>query len=625
MPVSKPLLIFDGDCAFCRSSVDYWRKLTGESVDYVPFQKAAPEFPEIPLERFHRSVVLVEPSGEVSLAAEAVFRLRALVPGFGGRLWFYEHAPGFRFLSEKTYRVIAADRPFADKMRVLLWGRSIEPASHFLTRWVFLRLLGIVYLAAFGSIWPQVRGLIGENGILPAAAFLNSVARTLGPERYHLLPTLAWLGAGDGSLEFLAIAGTFLSVLLILGVAEGPVLLVLWALYLSLMNVGQNFLSFQWDALLLEAGFLAIFLAPWNRLGGRRRRAQGEARRPPSRLVIWLLRWLLFRLLFLSGCVKLLSHDRAWRSLTALDYHYVTQPLPTPFAWYAFQLPHWFQKISTAGVFAFELGIPFLIFFPRRIRLIGCGLIVLFQLMIAFTGNYAFFNLLTIALALLLLDDPFLRRVLPRMVTGRSLFSVARLKRSAARTAGLAALAIVILFGSTVLFLATLIGGRKIPRAAMEVTGQWLEPFHIVSSYGLFAVMTTARIEIIIQGSNDGQHWLDYEFKYKPEDLWRRPRWVAPYQPRLDWQMWFAALMDFRDGQWNPWFENLLTRLLQGSPQVLGLLGKNPFPNAPPLYVRAVAYHYTFTDFAERRRTSDWWKRSDEVEYFPVASLRAAH
>lgn len=622
MTPAKPLLVYDGDCGFCRFWVDYWRRMTGDAVDYAPFQEAAERFPEIPRERFQRAVQFVEPSGHISSAAEAAFRLIALVPGYAWLLWLYNKLPGFAPATEFSYRIVADHRSLFDRLRLFFWGKRLDPASHFLTRWLFLRLLGLVYLAAFASLWPQIGGLYGAHGILPAQHYLNAISHLMGPERLRLLPTLGWLSASGAFLKFLAGTGSVLSILLVLDFAPGPVLLVLWILYLSLVNVGQAFMSFQWDILLLEAGFLAIFFARWNTVGlAWLRRSpvqtvfQGHA---PSKTLVWLFRWLLFRLVFLSGCVKLASHDPTWRHLTALEYHYETQPLPTPLAWYAFQLPAWFQRFSTAGVFFFELAVPFLVFFPRRIRLIGCALLVFFQILIAATGNFAFFNLLTVTLCVLLLDDQFLERWLPRIVTRRFATTYTRVRRTLGKRIALAAFAVVIVLGSGTLALAAIFGGRAVPRSALTAT-EWFDGFHIVNSYGLFAVMTTTRIEITIQGSNDGVHWLDYEFKFKPGSVKRRPGWVAPYQPRLDWQMWFAALSNY---QQNPWFVNLMIRLLEGSPPVLGLLGRNPFPLAPPRYVRAVAYEYTFTNFAERRATGDWWQKEYEGLYFPVASLR---
>ena len=632
-PRDTPLLVFDGDCGFCRFCVEYWTKLTQNKIRYVAFQEAGAQFPEVPLEDFKAAVQLIQPDASRLSAAAAVFRVLAYAPGYGWALWFYQHVPGFAPASECAYRIVAANRAFFDKLRLLFWGRALEPPTHFLTRWVFLRLLGIVYLAAFASLWPQIAGLIGTHGILPAPSFLATVAHAIGPERYRLLPTLAWFSASNGFLEFLAGGGTFLSILLIVGIAPGPVLLVLWTFYLSLVTAGQDFLSFQWDSLLLEAGFLAVFLAPWWPLIPRWtvRSADPDVRSallpvgsaassgsPPSKAIVWLLRWLLFRLMFLSGCVKLLSHDAAWRNLSALDYHYETQPLPTPLAWYAWHLPAWFQKMSTAGVFVIEIFVPFLIFTPRRIRFVGCAALVFFQILIAVTGNYAFFNLLAITLCVLLLDDQLLRTSLPRLLSERLPSSFAPARMSFAKRLGVLVLAAIIFFGGLDLVVGVLFGRQNTSELADEAVA-WLEPFHIVSTYGLFAVMTTTRPEIIIQGSNDGISWRDYEFKYKPEDLNRGPQWVAPYQPRLDWQMWFAALGSYRN---NPWFENLMLRLLEGSKPVLGLLGRNPFPEAPPRYVRALIYDYTFTSFRERHRTGDCWQRKLLGEYFPVAALR---
>ena len=614
----KPLLIYDGDCGFCRFWVDYGRKLTGDRADYAPFQQVAPNFPQIPAAQFRRAVKLVQPDGSVSSAAEAVFRVLAYAPGYAWLLWLYTKAPGFAPASERAYRLIADHRDFFDRLRVILWGRSDGPPTHFLTRWLFLRLLGCVYLAAFASLCPQILGLVGAHGILPAHNFLGAVAQNLGPERYRLFPTLAWFNSSDGFLMLLTGGGAVLSLLLIFGVAPGPVSLLLWVFYSSLVTVGQDFLSFQWDALLLEAGFLAIFFAPWRPFDFPWKKPVSTGERPPSKTVVWLFRWLLFRLIFLSGCVKLLSHDPVWRNLTALDYHYETQPLPTPFAWYAFQLPRWFQKCSTAGVFVTEIFVPFLIFAPRRIRFLGCGLLCSFQILIALTGNYAFFNLLTISLCVLLLDDQALRGALPGLLTKRLLPAVIVRKRSIARIAASAALAAGILLASGSLVSITLFGARSTPRAALELA-DWGEPLHVVGSYGLFAVMTTSRPEIIIQGSNDGINWQDYEFNDKPGNLKKAPGWVAPYQPRLDWQMWFAALSNYRS---NPWFVNLMVRLLEGSPQVAGLFATNPFPDSPPRYVRALAYNYRFTNFAERRATGDWWQRKLEGSYFPIAALR---
>jgi len=288
------------------------------------------------------------------------------------------------------------------------WAHAYSGRQGFvLTRWLFLRLLGLIYLCAFASLWGQLRALIGSHGLLPAVDYLRAVEAATGPARFWALPTLAWLNASDAFIQLLCGAGIVLALLLIVGLLPIPALALLWLAYLSLVNIGQDFLSFQWDALLLETGFLAMFWAP----NGVFPRLKHEA--PPSLGAVWLLRWLLFRLMFFSGVVKLASGDPAWRDLTALSYHYQTQPLPTPLAWYLYQLPLSFHKLSTALTLAVELIVPFAIFAPRRLRLLGAAVLISLQVLIMASGNYAFFNLLAIVLCLTLFDDAALRHILP--------------------------------------------------------------------------------------------------------------------------------------------------------------------------------------------------------------------
>jgi len=320
-----------------------------------------------------------------------------------------------------------------------------------------------------------------------------------------------------------------------------------------------------------------------------------------------------------SGCVKLLSGDPTWRNLTALTFHYETQPLPTWIGWYAHQLPLWAQKASAGMMFGIELFVPFLIFAPRRLRQFACALLVFLQALICLTGNYCFFNLLTVALCLLLLDDAALEALLPAKI--RKLVSCvpqpAALKPRrwpAQLTVPLACIAI----GTSLLqfsFLCRVPVPWPRPVVALYA---WLEPFRSFNSYGLFAFMTTSRSEIVIEGSSDGVTWRAYEFRYKPGDIKRRPKFVAPNQPRLDWQMWFAALGTYRN---NPWLVNLCVRLLRGAPPVLALFERNPFPAGPPRYVRAVLYTYRFTSFTERRESRAWWRRQEKRTYLPALSL----
>jgi lipase maturation factor 1 len=613
-PPPKPLMVYDGDCKFCGLWIRRWRQLTGDAVDYLPSQdpQIAARFPEIPRGHYQTSVQFIEPNGSVFSGAEAVFRALAKNPGTHWPRHFYESSPLFADLTEYCYRFVAGHRTAFSWLTRLLFGKHVEQPDYFLSRWIFLRLLGVIYLIAFVSLWTQIIGLMGHNGIIPVDQYLPNVKQQcdvmgIGLDRYRLLPTLCWLDSSDGFLQFQCSAGVFLAILLMIGFAPAPALALLWLLYLSLMTVGRDFLGFQWDNLLLETGFLSIFLAPWRLLPNLSREA------PPSRVIIWLLRLLFFKLMFSSGCVKLASHDPAWRNLTALTFHYYTQPLPPWTAWYANQAPLWFLKLSCVVMFVVEIGAPFLIFFPRRARFLGAAAITFLQILILLTGNYTFFNWLTLALCLLLLDDFIIQKIWP----ARFRKPTEHQAKPHWRPAFTIPLGCV--FGSiSLLQIVAILGIQSVLLAPVAALDGWLSPFRTINGYGLFAVMTTSRHEIIVQGSNDGVHWLDYEFKYKPGDLDRRPAFVAPFQPRVDWQMWFAALGDV---QQNPWFGNFCVRLLQGSPDVLALLSKNPFPAKPPIYIRAEVYDYHFTDFAERRATGAWWKREYLGEYLPVVSL----
>jgi hypothetical protein len=453
----------------------------------------------------------------------------------------------------------------------------------FVTRPVelFLKALGIVYLIAFLSFGVQADGLVGSQGVLPLENYLHGMHQAMGARAFWYAPTVFWVNSSDLALRIAWIAGAALSIVLTLGFFRRACLVLLLILYLSICTAGQDFWSFQWDILLLEAGFLAIFLDSSH---GRQ----------------WLFRWLLFRLMFMSGLVKLLSGDTAWHNLTALGYHYETQPLPTPIAWYMFQLPGWFQKASTAVVLFVELAVPFLIFAPAKLRRISAFLLIGLQALILLTGNYTFFNLLAIALCLFLFADR--TAALPETGMHRGLT--------------IAVMAFV-LVTSGLQFLEMF--SFPLPPLALDYLSG-ISPLRIVNTYGLFAVMTTTRPEIVIEGSQDGGTWRPYEFRYKPGDLRRAPPWVAPYQPRLDWQMWFAAL---GSPQQNVWFYSFAVRLMQGSTPVLRLLANNPFPAAPPRYIRALVYDYQFTDFATRKSSGSWWRRELKATYLAPVSLRA--
>ena len=623
----KPLLIWDGQCDFCRLWIERWREITGGKVDYATYQQIAHQFPEIAVEQFKRAMAFIEPDGETFFAAEAVYRSLRYRSSRRWLAWSYDHVPGFAAISETAYKSIARHRGLGSTFTRLLWGKNVRRPTYFWARRWFLRALGLTYLIGFLSLWVQVDGLIGSNGVSPLNQFLPAVYERFGSSAYALLPTLCWFSSSNGFLHFLCSGGVAFSLVLILGIAPALSLVALFAFYLSLTTAGQTFLSFQWDILLLETGFLSIFLAPWRLWPRELMWWPGSFRLPPSgaadpvpRAGLFLLKFLLFKLMLMSGVVKLTSGDKCWWNLTALDYHYWSQPLPTVFAWWADKSPEWFKHFSVAFCLIVEIIVPFFIWAPRRLRLIAAALLILLQFAIALTGNYCFFNLLTIALCLLLIDDSVVAALwaAPREGSKR----VSTLSRTAKRLpdqlrsyAAIAVIIVTLPIDGWLIFTAFK-PDVDWPRSLVTVYGH-LESFRIVNGYGLFRVMTKDRDEIVIEGSADGIDWLPYDFKWKAGDVMRAPGWCAPHQPRLDWQMWFAALGSYRD---NPWFGGLIVRLLQGSKDVSELLAKNPFPHDPPRYIRAMFYRYRFTTLRERRQTGAWWKREQLREYLPTIS-----
>ena len=475
-------------------------------------------------------------------------------------------------------------------------------ASYACTRRLFLRLLGVVYVVAFGSLLLQIAGLVGGDGILPAGIFFEKVHDRLGADARWWLPSVCWwLGTGTPMLRALCAAGIGCGVLLACDVAPLIAAGAAWALYLSLVVAGQVFLNFQWDALLLETGLLALPLAP---LRLRPRPHPGDWL---PLLPLWLL---VLKLHVLSGWVKIASGDPTWHDLTALRYHYWTTCLPVWLGWYADRLPLLAQQAAAAGMFAVELGAPWLIFGPRRLRHLAAVAMIGLQLAIALTGNYGFFNLLTIALCLTLLDDGALARWMPRSLPPPA--SAAARLPALARSLAAGVLAVLVLLP----LLANVPAGRARPLVRSALAA--LAPLRSFNGYGLFANMTTERPEIVIEGSDDGATWRAYELPWKPGDPAKRPRFVAPYMPRLDWQMWFAALQGHRQTYW---FDPLLERLLEGSPPVLALFAEVPFPSRPPRLVRAVLYRYVFASPAEHARGL-WWHRELVGLYAPPRARR---
>jgi hypothetical protein len=468
-----------------------------------------------------------------------------------------------------------------------------------LVAWLFLRVLALIYFIAFASLAGQIAGLAGSQGIYPIADQLHNAADHHGLLRFLLYPSVFWIASGDLALQAVVYAGCVLALMLLLGWWQRSVLILLYLLYLSLYHAGQYFTNFQWDYLLLESGFLAIFLP-----GG-------------SRLVVWLFRWLLFRLRFLSGISKLLSGDPTWSSLTALNYYFETQPLPHVGAWYAHHLPEWLLRFGTGGTLVVEILVPFLIFFPRPWRFLAAWLTILWQVLILLTSNHNFFNLLTLALCLFLFDDKAVGRIIP--VSWRDRGEASPLlpvppRRSVAAAALIVAVAI--LPASVMEGLRLIPGVRHVP--LLTTWTGWVEKYRVANPYHVFPTIETQRIEVQISGSMDGKTWRPYEFRYWPVDVDQVPRFIVPYHPRVDWMMWFIPISPvFVD-----WFERFLHRLLEASPPVTSLLQSTPFDDNAPRLLRVEVYRYQFTTPEELARTGNWWKREYLGPFYPLPFLK---
>lgn len=477
-----------------------------------------------------------------------------------------------------------------------LTRRLLETADEYrLSTWLFLKLLAVIYFVAFLSLAVQITGLVGPQGILPFGERLADIYENLGPQAWWRLPTLFWLGSNNLSLQVVAYAGCFFSITLLFGWKKRLSLILLFVLYLSLFHAGQTFLTFQWDTLLLETGFLAIFLA-------------GH----PTRLVIFLYYWLLFRLRFLSGISKLLSDDPSWSGLSALQYYFETQPLPHIGAWYAHHLPDWILQGGVLLVFFIEILVPFFIFLPRRFRLFAAVSTIGLQLLIIATSNHNFVNLLTILLCLLLLDDRIIGRIIPQGLHQRI---IDRIKQPRLPVQFLTVLFSLIIFTTSLATGYRMLSNQPLPDQLNEAA-RLVRFYGLGHTYHVFPTMQIERHELVVQGSNDRQNWLSYDFKYKPGPLDRRPAFIVPHQPRLDWMIWFVP------GQHEEnmiWIDRFMRRLWEGSPEILGLLRSNPFPDRPPRHLRVMVYRYHFTTPDERKQTGNWWKREllGEFPYVP--------
>jgi Lipase maturation factor len=517
-----------------------------------------------------------------------------------------------------------------------------EGVGHLWPRWLFLRSLGLIFFSAFFSLLFQIRGLIGPQGILPAGEYLQEALKQFGWRAYWFAPTVYWFDAGGHAMLAVTWLGLLASVALILNLWPSGALAVCLVTYVSFVAAAQDFSSYQSDGMLLAAGFVSLFFAP----PGPRPRLGEE--HPPSRASLFLLQYECFRIYFESGIVKLASHDPEWRNLTALDQYYSNGPLPNWIGWYAQQLPHWVHAATALTTLIVELGIAWMFILPRRYRRICFFIVTPFQIGIILTANLAFINHLVLILGFLLLEDRFLRggfgKLAKTLDIGKWKFEIGKSKveiekskiengptQLPAASGLLASLKLItrhlslvvsafllawIFYASTFLLLQEVMPGLPLPVAPVAALG----PFRIANQYGLFAVMTRARYEIEFQGSRDGELWVAYPFRYKPQDPGRRPGWYAPYQPRFDWNLWFASLGPWRQAPIVPRTEEAL---LVNDPAVLSLFAGNAFPNSPPQFVRAVMWQYWFTDLETKHRTGQWWTRKYLGLYAPALARQA--
>jgi hypothetical protein len=481
-----------------------------------------------------------------------------------------------------------------------------KAGSYWLTRFVILRLLGFVYLVAFLVAANQIIPLVGTHGLLPASVFLERVSGHYGSKfgAFMQLPSLFWVNASDRCLVTAAWTGVVLSTVVLCGYANTMILGLLWCLYLSFVHIGQDWYGYGWEIQLLETGFLAMFLCPLLD-------ARPFPKSAPPRIVIWLFRWLIFRIMLGAGLIKIRG-DSCWRDLTCLYYHYETQPIPNPLSWWLHFRPHWFHKFGAAWNHFIELLVPWFAFSPPLARHIVGALLVSFQITLILSGNLSFLNWLTIVPALACFDDSLLTKVLPRVLAAKAERAAGSARPSRAAEVIPAVLAMVVVLLSIA------------PVSNLLSSGQMMNTsfnrLHLVNTYGAFGSVGRERNEIVFEGTDAAvlaadTRWREYEFKAKPGDPHRRPAIIAPYQPRIDWQIWFAAMST--PDQY-PWTLHFVWKLLHNDPGTLSLLAQNPFPDKPPRYIRAQYYRYEFAPPSDPSGT--WWRRTLLGNWLPPLS-----
>lgn len=470
---------------------------------------------------------------------------------------------------------------------------GLYQGEYWLSRFVIQRGLGIMYMLAFLVALNQFRPLVGEKGLLPVPRFLSRITFKRAPSIFHLHYSDRFFGV-------IAWIGLILSIIAAVGLSDaGPlwfsvcVWFLLWILYLSIVNVGQLFYGFGWESLLLETGFYAIFLGPMHY--------------HTPLLMIFILRWLVFRVEFGAGLIKMRG-DKCWRDLTCLNYHHETQPMPNPLSRYFHLLPERFHKVETLFNHIVQLGAVWLLFLPQPLASIGAALIILSQAYLVISGNYAWLNWMTLVLAFSGISDAYMQYIIPMSIP-------ANLSSPVMFNIGIIVLGLVVAYMSI-----DPIKNMISPHQRMNAS---FNPLHLVNTYGAFGSVTKKRYEIIIEGTTDEiitpeTEWKTYVFKGKPSNRKRVPPQIAPYHLRLDWQIWFAAMSSIRS---NPWLLRFILKLLEGDEKAVKLLKDNPFKDNAPKHIRARLFHYEFTNPEEYKQTGNWWKRSFKRMYLPPQSL----
>lgn len=641
-PPETPTLVYDADCGFCVRWVQRWREATGERVEYLASRDVGTRFPHVSADDFSRAVYLFEPDGQTSRGAEAAVRALAAAPGLGRRLPLlaYRRVPGVRPLLDALYGLVARNRLVISRVEHLVAGPDVGPSRWHRSRRMFLAAFGLVALVAMISARVQIVGLAGSDGIVPVAGTLAEEADWLRA------PTWLWLDTSDTTLVRLCDLGALGALLVMAGVLPALGALVVWSVALSLVVGVPSFFAYQWDTLLVETSLVAALWAPWHVVHRRRRTP-----REPSRLARWLVWFVLFRLMFMSGAVKLASDDPSWSALTALHHHYLTQPLPHVVSWFMDKAPGIVHQVGAVFTFVAELVLPITILMPRRLRHAGALGIVVLQALIFATGNFGWFNLLTVVLCASLFDDQWWTRrrrareaAATRGPAGSCGLEPVELPPYRERRPTVLAQRAAVLLAALVIapvgalevtettrgmldlptgprqptreqydvgLAATLVDDGPVAAARLARFHVW--PFHSVNGYGLFAVMTTERPEIRVQVADDDGAWHDVAFRHKPHDPARAPTWNQPHMPRLDWQMWFEALAWQRVGLRRPyqpsaWFVGFLEALAAASDDVHGLLAEAPLGGRVPSAIRIRLEYARFTTLDELLGTGHWWR-----------------